>query len=145
MIADLRDFLNTSVNIANMIEGRIEYEYVRQNTAYPHILLRVIDDSPPLYHLGGEPDISNAAVQLDCYAKDETGPNGAYNAEKLSSYVRNRISGYRGDMGDTRIQSCTLTNSSPFDEEPEAGEQGRVHRVTMNFEIKYYRAVPDFT
>lgn len=145
MIADLRTFLKGSSAIANLIDDRIERQYVRQGTPYPHLLLTVLDDSPPLYHLSGEPDLSEFVVQVDAYARDENGPNGALVATQLADAVRNRISGYRGSMGDTSVRSCTMTRSNVLDEDPEAGEQGRVHRVSMDFQIKYERTVPDFT
>lgn len=145
MIADLKTYLVASTTITNLIEERVERQYVRQGTAYPHLLLTALDDTPPLYHLGGEPDISEFMVQIDAYAKDDGGPNGAYVAQQLADAVRNRISGYRGDMGNTSVRSCTLLRSNALDEEPEAGEQGRTHRVSMDYQIKYARTVPDFT
>lgn len=145
MIADLKTYLAASTDIANLIDDRIERQYVRQDTEYPHLLLTALDDTPPLYHLSGEPDISEFVVQIDAYAIDDGGPNGALVAQQLADAVRNRISGYRGAMGNTNVRSCTMLRSNMLDEEPEAGEQGRVHRVSMDFQIKYQRTVPDFT
>lgn len=146
MIKDLHDFLIASAAVSNLLaKQKIERQYARQGTEFPYLVMSEIDDSPPLYTLSGEPDLSNLTVQIDAWARDEDTPNGALRAKQLADAVRNRLSGYRGLIGDSFVSSCTMTRSTPFSEEPEDGSDRRPHRVSMDFDIKYQRAVPDLT
>lgn len=145
MITDLRDFLRDSAAVADLVGDRIEKQYPRQHIRFPYLVVIELDDSPPLYTLSGEADISNITVQIDAWARDTDDTRGALKARELADAVRNRLSGYRGEMGDALVRSVTMTRSTTLNEEPEDGSDRRPHRVSMDFEIKYYRAVPDFT
>ena len=145
MITDFRDYLRDSDTLNRKVLGRFEYGYARQGTEYPYIVLSEIDDQP-VYHVAGESDISRLTIQVDCWARDEGDmPSGKRQAREIADAVRNRVSGYRGDMGDSRVRSVTMIRNTPLDEPPQDGSHYRRHRVSMDFDILYYRLVPDFT
>lgn len=147
MISDFRDYLRDSAPLNNLVGGRFEYGYARQGTEYPYIILNVIDDQP-VYTLTGEADISRITIQVDCWAQDTSElPTGKIQAQQIADAVRNRVSGYVGDMGtgETPVRSVTMVRSTPLDELPQNGSHYRRHRVSLDFDIHYYRAVPDFT
>lgn len=103
--------------------ANIDWQRRPQGTAYPAVILRVINDRPA-YLLSDTTDRASARVQIDCWAL-------TYPAAKaVSRAVRACLSGHR----DATFQRVWLLGARDT-QDPEA--QGDPSGVSMDFEIDY--------
>lgn len=89
---DLRSFLLGDGDIAALVSTRIYPEFIPQNRPVPAIVYqRILKETP--YHLGGQGTLVAPRIQLSCWADDPD------TRATLAELVRNRISGYQGNLG----------------------------------------------
>lgn len=144
ILADVATHLKASSKIADQIGARVFAGVAPQGAEWPRIVLSKISD-PPAYQLTGEAGYSVAQIQVDAWAKDVNGQNGLLQAERLAAAIQNRMSGFRGMMGDTTVRSATIVRNNDETIEPKNASDARKYRVSMDFDIFYLKAVPDFT
>lgn len=144
ILADVATFLKASSAIADLIGARVFAGAAPQNAEWPRIVISKISN-PPSYTLSGEAGYSVAQIQVDAWAKDTNGQNGLWQAERLAAAIQNRMSGYRGTMGATTVRTATIVRNNDETIEPKNASDAKKYRVSMDFDIFYLKAVPDFT
>jgi hypothetical protein len=104
--------------------GRVDWGLSPQGGQYPCISLTVINDGPIDHSLDG-PGVSQARVQIDCWA-------ASYRAAKvLSRAVRLALDGYQG------ANFAGVLMAGARDLQDEDGVEP-VHRVSMDFIVTYH-------
>lgn len=135
---DIRTHLLGSTAITDVVRNRIFEGHAKKGVRGAIIIVR--DTSSEHFNtLENEVGVKRARVQIDCY--DKTGRYAFALAEK----VRNRLSGYRGEAGDTTIQGATLENSGPLAEKPENKSDQWIHRYYLDFSIFHTQSTPTHT
>lgn len=136
--ADLKTFFDGSAAIASIVASRIYASRIPQGVSGAAIVLRNI--SPEHFNtLANEANVVRAVVQIDCYDSSAT------KADTLGEKVRNRLSGYRGDAGNTTIQSAVIIRDNASTDTPENKSDRWIHRRSLDFSIHYTQAVPTHT
>lgn len=139
---DLRDHLAGSVEVHDEFGTNIYEARIPQNVVYTSALVITIVSQQPEYYLGGEVGTHISQVQIDIWSD---GKRGAVHANRLSELVRNRLSGYRGELGEGCF--CNHARIIRYDSTaPEPVDGSNVHRrrVSMDFEIIHTASVPTF-
>jgi hypothetical protein len=142
ILADLADYLTNKQDIHAIVEGKVYANRAPRHASAPYILLGRVSEQTP-YSLAGEIGITQAIVQVACWASD---PGGPYAASELAELVRDKISGYRGDWGSTFVSDCSLV-SGPVEiqEAPDDASDNWFHAVSMDFMVTHAREVPSLT
>lgn len=139
-------FLRDSEAVRDRVGGRIYAGHAPANTQGPVIILRVVsrirDDK---YSLDNEIGVTESIVQVDCY--DER-PALAY---ELFELVRNRLSGYSGEVTHTAangsetttfILSATIMREGEIYESPQDASDQWINRYSADFRIFHTQTVP---
>lgn len=138
---DIRDHLADSVEIANAVGDRIYPDGMPQGSEYPAIVISDLSSTPE-YDLGGEVGTHTSVVTVDCWTD---GKGGRERVNQLGEMVRNRLSGYRGQLGDGAFCSgAMLIRNNTVAAEPLPGSDQHRRRASMDFSIVHTAAVPDF-
>lgn len=139
ILADLTTHLLTFVDLTTKIGDRVYSNRAPRGTASPYILLGLVGGNP-YYTLSGEAEVAQPTIEVACWATD---PGGAYAANEVADLVRSKISGWRGEWGDTFVCDCSL-ESEPFDlvDEPPDGSDNWIHGVTQTYRVTHRRAAP---
>lgn len=140
----LRDHLRSVAAIRDRVDGGADFpgiyaDNVPQGHVGECIVLRVIVTDHN-YHLGGEVADSGSTVQVTVYS------DKAARAFSLMELIRNRLSGYRGLMGDsdeTRVKTCIIANDvgADIDETAEADDKF-IHTYTADYLLIYTTPEP---
>lgn len=144
LLRDIRDHLQTSEDINEAFGDRIFPDVVPQKTAYPYINLSDVSGSVP-YSLAGEVGTHESIITVDVWT-DGTGRRAA--AERLGELVRNMLSGYRGQLGESGQMCYGCTLQRPLQilaSDPLPGSDQHRRRASMDFSIHHPAAVPTFT
>lgn len=141
ILRDIRDRLEASSNIANEFGERIYADVAPQSVTYPFILLSDLSGQPE-YALDGEVGTHISQIQVDVWT-DGTG--GKQKANELGELVRNRLSGYRGTIGDGAYGTIRMIRNDTTAPPPLEGSSEHRRRVSMDFEVIHSADVPTFT
>lgn len=143
LLRDIRDHLITDSDIVTAFGGRIYPDVVPQGTAYPYINLSDVSSSPE-YDLDGEVGTHISIVTVDVWT-DGTGRRAA--AERLGDLVRNMLSGFKGQFGDSGqwCSGCEMQRNNILASDPLPGSDEHRRRVSMDFQITHSASVPTFT
>jgi hypothetical protein len=138
---DVRDYLAAGVEIANAFGERIFPDGMPQGAAYPAIVISDLSNSPE-YSLAGEVGTHTSVITIDCWTD---GKGGRERVNRLGEMVRNRLSGYRGALGDgVYCNGARMIRNNSLAAEPLPGSDQHRRRASMDFEIIHTAAVPDF-
>lgn len=102
----------------------------RENTEPPYIVYQMISDVPDVV-LAGASGVTQARVQIDCYA------DGYAAVKTLAEAVRSALDSYSGIVAGYVIQGIFKEDSSDSPEAPLHGEGRAVNRVTTDFMVWY--------
>lgn len=139
---DIRDHLAGSIEVHDAFGEHIYDTRIPQKVAYTSALVITIVSQQPEYYLGGEVGTHISQVQIDIWSD---GKRSAAGANLLAELVRNRLSGYRGELGEGCF--CNHARIIRYDSTaPEPVDGSNVHRrrVSMDFEIIHTADVPTF-
>lgn len=139
ILADLRTHLLSFVDLTTKIADRIYISRAPRGAKPPYLILSRISGTPQ-YSLSGEVGVTQAIVQVTAWARD---PNGPFVANVVAELVRDKLSHWRGNWGDTFVSDCTLENE-PIDlsEVPNDGSDEWWHGVDQTYQVTHRRAVP---
>lgn len=144
ILRHVRDYLRDDAEIRDRVDGGTNYpgiyaDSVPQGHQGECIVLQSVYVQH-YYHLGGEAGVRESQVQVTCYS------DNAARAESLSELVRDRLSGYRGSMGDqspTTIKTCIITNDIGGSKESPADDSDKfIHAYTTEYKIIHTTTVP---
>lgn len=143
LLKDIRDHLLGSEAIADEIADRVFPDAAEQGTEFPYFVLSEVSNTPE-EGLQGEVGTHETLVDIDIWT-DGTGRHAK--AKELSELVRNRLSGYRGQLGEGEFcNGCHLMRGNITTNEPTSpGSDKRRRRVNMGFRILHTADVPSFT
>lgn len=143
----LRDYLRDSAAVSDRVDQGSEYPGVYAgNVPQGHrgeciVLQAIIADHN--YHLGGEVADRETIVQITTYS------DNAARAYTLMELVRNRLSGYVGNLGDsdeTLVKTCVIINDVGAGVETPADASDRWrHSYTCDYDIIHTTPVPTLT
>lgn len=107
----LRAFLLADSAIAALVAARVYPVTMAQGNRQTCIVYTRVSGEGD-HHMQGASGLSRPRFQVDAWAADPD------QAEALSDKVRKRIDGFRGMMGDVRVQGCFFLNErDDFDAE----------------------------
>ena len=137
-------FLRDSQAISTRVGTRIYFERVPQKAPGGERLVISKISGERFYTLENESDATNAIVEVACYADSTTA------AESLFQLVRNRLSGYYGNVtylsdgeeATTWISSTIVRDGIDVTDPDDASDQWRFG-YSADFSIFYTQAVPD--
>ncbi len=137
---DIRDHLAGSVNIVNDVGDNIFADFIPQGVQYDKaIVINDISNDPEMY-LGGEAGKHTSQIQIDYWT---TGSKAVANAG--GELIRNRLNGYKGQLGTGCYGSARMIRNNTFASNPVDGSDTHPRRVSMDFEIIHSADVPTFT
>jgi len=140
----VRDHLRSIAAIRDRVDSGVDYPGIYAgNAPQGHVGECIIMQgitSDHNYHLGGEVADRETMLQIVAYS------DNAARAFSLMELIRNRLSGYRGLMGDsdeTRVKTCIIANDvgADIDETAEA-EDKFIHTYTADYLLIYTTPVP---
>ena len=139
----IKDFLKDDTDITNRVGGRIFPGHAPQKTAGAVIILQNITTVPE-YTIIAEAGVHDVILQVTCY--DDT----QYGVFTLAALVRNRMSGYRGSVGNSDavdICSCRIISSGAIEETPERGDGSDRWVNGYRFDFAFFQSasVPTLT
>lgn len=143
----LYKLLYDAPNVVDRVGTRIFAEHAPQKTQGACIIIRNLSGSAE-NHMGGETDCAMPTVQVDAY--DSSAPR----AEELYQAVRNRISGFRGNVSvldstgseqTVSVHEIALRRPGMFIEEPRDASDKWTYRYSADFEVFHSQSVPDLT
>ena len=139
---DIRDHLAGSTAITNDVSDKIYADFIPQGVQYEKAI--VINDitNDPEHYLAGEAGIHTSQIQID-YWTDGTGGKAAVNTG--SELIRNRLNGYKGQLGTGCHGSVRMIRNDSLATPPVDGSDRRPRRQSMDFEIIHTADVPTFT
>lgn len=132
---DIKDFLLDDADVRSYATGGIWPSRVPRGTTGRTIVLQTITTQRQ-YSLTNEVGQSQFTYQIDCYGETP------YHAWQLFEHVRNRLSGYRGTLGDNAIQGTAILSERELSEEPEDASDKWIHRYSADFQFFYPQTVP---
>jgi hypothetical protein len=139
---DIRDHIKGSVDCLDAFGDHIYESIIPQGVSYEAALVINIISQQPDYYLGGEVGSHQTQVQLDVYTN---GQGSAVRANEVAELVRNRLSGYRGQLGEGCFCSNAMLRSGEADPVPAVdGSDLHKRRVRLDFEIRHTADVPTF-
>lgn len=97
---DLRSFLLDDTDIQALVSNRIYPDFLPEGRPVPAIVYQLFMTDRP-YHLGGQATLVAPRIQLSCWSDDPD------ERATLAELVRNRISGYQGNLGGLSPQGET--------------------------------------
>ncbi len=139
---DIRDHLAGSTAILNDVGDNIYPEVIPQGVEYEKAI--VINDisNEPEYYLRGEVGKHTSQIQIDYWTDGQGGKQTANAGEEL---IRNRLNGYKGQLGTGCYGSCRMIHNNSLSAPPFDGSDTNRRRVSMDFEIIHSATVPTFS
>ena len=138
---NIRDFLRDVPEITQRVEHRIRPGRLEQSDSGEAIVLQEVSRTPEV-HLGGEVGLHDVVLQVKCYS------DTAKAAFTLAELVRNRLSGYRGPIGDQGegfIQSTRIIASGADEEDLEDDSDEFRYTYRWDFAMHTTETIPTFS
>lgn len=104
-----------------------------QKVTLPAYTFTLISDVPS-HHMGGISGLSEARVQIDCYAATRTIAN------QLAEAVRIAIDAQRGTFGTESVRTCHLENTFSSPEQPVDGSSEWRYVTTQDYLVWYVQS-----
>lgn len=142
ILADLRSHLLSFVDLTNKIGDRVYINRAPDKTPTPYMIVSMVSGDVP-YSLQGEVGTVQPMIQIAVWERD---PNGPFKADQVAELVRDKLSGWRGNWGDTFVCDCSL-QSEPIalEEPPEDGSGNWWHAVNQDYKVTHRRAIPSLS
>jgi len=147
IVRQLRDYLRDDADIVSRVDEGTDRPGIYAGTVPEKhrgecIVLQAINANHN-YSLGGEVADRLSRLQITTYS------DNAVRAESLMELVRNRLSGYRGSMGDsspTTVKTCIIENNvgSGVEDPQDSGDKFG-HSYTVDYKIIHTTEVPTLT
>lgn len=115
--------LKAHAGLNALVNGRIYPVLLPQTPTLPAVTYQLISDGREYTH-EGDAGLRTATFQFACWANDFR------TARDVAGQVVNALSGYRGMVGTTEIQSCFQTNRTHIYESTTA-----THQQIVDFDI----------
>lgn len=136
----LKEYLQDSDAIRNRVKAW-GAGYITQGKRGEAVVLQEFGRDPE-YSLANESGQHRVRFQIDCYS------DSPRHAESLAQLIRNRLSGYRGEIGKTEpveIQSTQVIDAGALIDEPVDKSDKWTHRYRMDFSAFVSASIPTFT
>jgi hypothetical protein len=125
--------LLSTAAIKALVADRGYPDVLPQDVMLPAYTFTLISDVPS-HHLGGISGLSEARVQVDCYAATRTIAN------QLAEAVRIAIDGQRGTFGSEAVRTCHLESVFSSAEQPvDASDKWR-YVTTQDYLVWYVQS-----
>lgn len=139
IIAELATHLRSKPSLTTLIGNAVYSKRAPHGVGNRYVLLSKFGGDPK-YSLTGEVGTTHSILQVSCWARD---PNGAVVANQIGDAIRNLISGFRGEWGDTFVSDCSLTSEpTEQDEAPDDGSDRWWHGVSQDYRVTHAQFVP---
>lgn len=126
--------LLASTSLAEMVGNRITWDERPQGEALPSVVFNLIDGAPE-YSDEGTAGMSNARIQIDCWATDTTGANGSTTAKEVARAV---IAAMPIDMTRNGVEFQGVFLDATRDFPPETGPGGvQFFRRSLDYLISF--------
>lgn len=135
IVKGVRDFLIADTTLNAEVAGRVFRHRAPQDESKPFVTLQRIGTTRP-YHLGNQAAAAQATVQVDIFVEK---PN---QVDSLGEHIRDRMSGYRGAMGDETIRGCTCERDTDLTERPDDASDDWNFRRSFDFRITHVETAP---
>lgn len=139
IVADLAKYLKGKPSLTTLIGDAVYSKRAPGNAGNRYVLLSKFGGDPK-YSLTGEVGVTHSIIQASAWARD---PNGAVVANQIGDELRNLLSGFRGEWGDTFISDCSLTSEpTEQDEAPDDNSDRWWHGVSQDYRVTHEQFVP---
>lgn len=126
----LRSFLLSYSPISDVVGARLFPIKLPQGTTADSIVYNRISGAGD-YHLQGLSGFANNRIQIDAWAPT------ADKATALADLIRDRIDGYRGEMGTDSPPSITVHGVFMADQREDYDEEAKLHRMSRDYFINF--------
>lgn len=138
----IRDWLLGSVEIANAITDRAFAGHIPQGVTGTSIVLNQINSNHE-YSLTGQIGIIAYTYQIDVY---DDGGTPLKTVQEVGELVRNRLSGYRGQLNDDVFcHGAFIEGDSESEDRPIDSSSNWKTRESFDVELHLTAAVPTFS
>ena len=139
ILADLRTHLLGFVDLTTEIGDRIYINRAPQKAPNPYVIVSIVSGNTP-YTLAGEIGVVQSIIQLSAWSRD---PNGPFQASKVAALLRDKLSHWRGNWGDTFVNDCSL-QGEPLDlaDEPIDKSDNWWHGVQQDYQVTHAFSAP---
>lgn len=136
----VKDFLLDSATVRDRVAGRIFHSRAPQGIKGELIVIRTIN-MEPVYTIQNEAGLEAHITQIDCYS------DTPYKADTLGDLVRNRLSGYRGTIGNDAvlIEATEIINARSLEDQPEDSSDRWIFRHSADYRFYASKAIPTHT
>jgi Protein of unknown function (DUF3168) len=129
LVIDLTAYLKADATISAAVSGRVFPNIVPQGSAFPAISYNQVSGVREYDINDGPTGRAMPRITINSWA------TRYLDVRNLAEAVRQRLNGFRGVMGSTRVGRITLDNEFDTFEE-EAGQSG-IHRVVQDYIISF--------
>lgn len=135
MLADLAKYLQTRKSIRDLVGANAIFR-ARVPSDFKEAIAIILTKSGrnPFNDLLGEPDKTETNVQIDIVANTI---NVSMRAERVAEAIRQHMSGFRGQWGDTEVKGCTLENDQEFPVPPPEGSNTERYQISLEYRITH--------
>lgn len=126
----LRSFLLSYAPISSVVGSRVFPIKLPQATTADSIVYNRISGAGD-YHLQGLSGFANNRFQIDAWA------GTADRATALADLIRDRIDGYRGEMGTDSPPSITVHGVFMADQREDYDDEAKLHRMSRDYFINF--------
>lgn len=133
----VNDYLLADAGINAAVGGRVYDGRIPKGKPLPAIVLQVVTEGA-YYELQNESAVRAPIIQIDVYDRDPKAQS-----DTIAELIRSRLSGYRGALNDETFCDCAVRQRyNQFDEPPDDGTDNWIRRVSTDYRIHYFAAVP---
>lgn len=126
MLAQLRQFLLSKVEITGIVGDRVYPGQAPQDAGQPRLTYRQVS-GPKGVTMGGPTDLSRPRVQIDIWAASYA------TARALSDTLSEVLHGFKGDWGSVRVQGSFVDNEIDLPPvAPTAGQSNGLHHLAVD-------------
>lgn len=136
----IRDYLETKPELLDVLTDEDTFQVFADvapaGAPLPYVVLTLIS-SEPLNNIANESACAQDIVQIDVYGRT------ALDAFELTELIRLApMSCYRGPMGSTTVESCTLVRKTSVPEYVAAGRDEHIRRISADYKLVYKQEQP---
>ena len=132
-------FLRDSPAVTDITGGRIFPQRAPQGLKLPYVTVSKIGGDA-YNDIPGEAGCRQTVLDVTAYASDDS------RAEAITEAIRNRISGYRGEMDELFCHTCSIERP-PIEStrRPRDGSDSATYLSSTDYRITHSQAEPDHT
>ena len=127
---DLRTFIRGTTSITSLVDTRVHYNQLPQESSKPHVWFRITSDTEELT-MDGVGGIHEAFADIECVGLTEA------TAQAVAAVVKPRLHGYKGTFGNKSAKAMFLSDKDD-DYEPFSNQSAEgVHVVSYGLRFWY--------